>query len=59
MHILDQIMSWGMVFVSWYAVYVLVAGGAFAAYLVYRLWLPDALKPKHGRHQPPQHRRVD
>jgi uncharacterized membrane protein YdjX (TVP38/TMEM64 family) len=60
MHILDQIMSYGMVFIGWYAVYVLIAGGAFAAYLVYRLWLQDVLNPRQDPHRhPPRQRRVD
>lgn len=59
MQILDQIMSWGMVFLSWYVVYVLVAGAAFAAWLVYRLWGPDILKGKPSPPGSAPQRRVD
>lgn len=55
MHIWDKVMSWGMTFLSWYAIYVLIAGGAFAGWLVYRVWLQDSIKARHGQ----QHRRVD
>lgn len=58
MHIVDKLMSWGMTFLSWYVVYVLVAGGAFAAWLVYRVWLQDAIKARHDQ-QAAHHRRVD
>jgi len=52
-------MSWGVTFLGWYAVYVMVAGGAFAAWLVYRLWGQDLIKGRHGRPPQPRHRRVD
>lgn len=58
MHIVDKLMSWGMTFLSWYVVYVLVAGGAFAAWLVYRVWLQDTLKARHGQ-QASHHRPID
>lgn len=59
MHILEKILAWGEVFLSWYLVYVVVAGGIFAAYLVYRLWLPDSLKPKQGRSRSAHQGRID
>lgn len=59
MHILEQILAWGRVFLNWYVVYVLVAGGVFAGYLVYRLWLPDSLKPKQDRSRSAHHGGVD
>ncbi len=59
MHILEQVLALGGAFLNWYVVYFVVAAGAFGAYLVYRLWLPDWLRARQARARGPQHRRSD
>ncbi|MBO9535495.1 hypothetical protein [Herbaspirillum sp.] len=59
MGILDQILSYGALILSWYALYVVIAGGVFAAYLVYRLWLHNAFFRMRGADHRSRHREMD
>ncbi|MBB5393305.1 MULTISPECIES: hypothetical protein [unclassified Herbaspirillum] len=56
---MDQILSYGVLILSWYALYVLVAGCAFGAYLAYRLWWREEFFKIKGDHRRPRQREVD
>jgi len=55
MKIVEWMTTYGLVALQWYALYVVIAGGAFALYLWHKLWRKgrgsQAAKADHHDHR--------